>query len=111
MPSGSAPTTAISRSPSTSGALLTPQVGMGRAVVGGEVGLPADGAGLDIQTQQPPGGAQHVHPIAVDGRGRAGPDGVGGHQHAVAGAPLAAPEHLAGRLVQRQHAFHAVGGA
>ena len=82
-----------------------------RAVLRHVVLPPQHRAGLDVEAEQPPGGADDVDAVAVDGRGRPGTDRVAHRQHAVGRRPLVGPQHVAGLLVEGEHPLDAVEGA
>ena len=96
---------AISRSPSTSGALAMPQVADARVVVLDVALVPEHLARLDVETVQHPRRAERVDPVAVDGGRRARADGVGPLQHPVRRVPLVGPQHLARLLVEGHQAL------
>ena len=100
--SGSPPTRQMSRSPSTSGAPLMPHDGTGRVEVLDVVLLPQDPAVGDVEGQQVAHRPERVDPVAVDGRRRPRPDGVGQLEAGVVGLPLVRPEDRPGLLVQRE---------
>ena len=79
-----------------------------RVVVFDEVLFPVNRAGLDVEAEQPAGGAEHVDAVSVDRGGGARPDGIGVDQHAVGRLPFVSPEDLSGLLVQGDGTLGAV---
>ena len=71
--------------------------------VGDIVLRPQDGAGGDFERKQPAHRSLHVDAVPVHGRRGARADGVQRLEPRVVGLPLAAPQRLAGLLVEAEH--------